>query len=154
MSDTTAAGDPPTTLPVPAMTGSLLITCEYNPAPENGTLAGLAWVILHDNPVYAWMVDTTGGRPVSPIILGTLPDWSPPPTAPVVSPRWAVREVHEIYIPDTARGDVTWFLNFIAFNNGAQRQLYAVFADASLATAWNQWTRDNPTLTLSAPPNV
>jgi hypothetical protein len=137
---------------VPPLTGSLLITCVYNGNEEDGAAPGLAWCHLFDNPVYAWMVDPAGS-PIYPVILGTLPDWTPPPTGDIESPRWAVREQREIFIPDTARGDMHSFLNYIAYNNGARRQLYADFSDTMLAAAWISWASANPGNALREPPN-
>lgn len=138
---------------VAPMTGSLLITCVYNAHEEDGIAAGLAWCHLFDNPVYAWMVDPAGS-PITPVILGTLPDWTPPDTGDIKSPRWAVREQREIFIADLARGDMHWFLNFIAYNNGASRKLYADFSDTNLVQAWHGWKSGNPTMVLSEPPSI
>ena len=136
---------------VPPMTGSWLIGCVYNSIEENGVAPGMAWCRMYDNPVYAWMVDPAGS-PIYPVILGTLPDWTPPVTDPVQSPRWVVREQHQIYIPDVARGGAHWFFNYMAYNNGAQRQLYADFSDVDLAGAWAVWAGANPTMALSKSP--
>ena len=59
-----------------------LLTCEYDPP------TGLAWAILHDNPLMAWLVDPDAVEPPAPVILGSLPP-APPETAAVVSPAWA-----------------------------------------------------------------
>ena len=147
---------PVTRQAVSPTTGSLLITCEYNPVGwgDASVVPGLAWCIMHDNPVLSWLVDTTGGAPIMPVILGTLPDWTPPDTAPVLSPRWAVRETHEIFIPDMWRGEPREFFDFIAYNNGAQRPIYAKFADTNQTIAWNVWKQANPRFALSEPPNL
>jgi hypothetical protein len=138
---------------VPPTTGSLLITCVYNANEEDGIGPGLAWCHLFDNPVYAWMVDPAGS-PIYPVILGTLPDWTPPDTGDVKSPRWAVRETREIFIPDEARGDMHWFLNYIAFNNGATRKLYADFSDLNFVQAWRTWASGNPDHALTESPKA
>ena len=144
---------------VPAITGSTLITCLYNAQPRPGIggdlfPVGLAWCHLFDNPVYAWLIDPSATEMAIPVIVGTMPDWTPPPTENVKSPRWAVREDREIFIPDEARGDMHWFLNYIAFNNGATRQLYADFSDTNFAQVWNNWVRGNPDYALSEPPKT
>lgn len=132
-------------------TGSTLITVIYNSEPEGGVPAGLAWCHLFDNPVYAWIVDPAGS-PIKPVIIGTLPDWTPPDTGEVESPRWVVREKHQIYIPDIARGNANWLFNYLAYNNGAQRPLYADFSDVDLAGAWQVWSRINPGMALKDNP--
>jgi hypothetical protein len=140
------------TLAVAPVTGSILVTCEYNPDPVDGIGPGLAWVILHDNPVLAWLVDETGAVPVVPVILGSM-GGPPPDTSPVKSPAWIVREGTTLFAPDIARGTPTEMFYALATNNGANRPIYAKFADYDLAVAWNQWARDNP-LALKDPPNV
>jgi hypothetical protein len=136
---------------VPATTGSLLITFEYNDAVYGEP--GMSWVILHDNPVLAWIVDDAGVEPVKPVILGTMGTDSPD-TGDILSPEWGVREGSTIYIPDMARGSSNDLFNFIAFNNGAHRQLYSKLADPSMSYEFNQWAAANPTMALKEPPNV
>ena len=140
------------TVAVAPLTGSTLVTCEYNPDAVGDAGPGLAWVILHDNPVLAWLVDETGATPVVPVILGSM-GGAPPVTDPVRSPAWIVREGNTMFAPDIARGTYNEMFQLLATNNGANRPIYAKFADYDLAIAWNQWSRDNP-LALKAPPNV
>lgn len=142
-----------TMLAVPPMDATTLITCEYNPREWDGVATGLAWAILHDNPVMAWIVDATSAEPPKPVILGSLPP-APPETAPVVSPAWASFTKGELYVPDTWRGELVEFFDYVASNNGVQRPVYANFADDGLATEWNNWAARNPTLALKEPPNV
>jgi len=136
---------------IPATTGAVLITCEYND--DVAGTPGEVWVILHDNPVLAWAVDETGATPVVPVILGSM-GTPPPDTAPVLSPPWVVNEDDYLFAPDMARGAAAEFFYWLATNNGATRQLYAKFANTKLAVEWNQWASSNPKLALSAPPNV
>ena len=137
-----------------AATADLLISIEYNDAPtEDGTETALAWAILHDNRVMAWLIDDTGAAPVAPVILGSMPP-AAPDTGEILSPLWAVRDGSTLYIPDVARCSANELFNFIATNNGANRQLYADFADVNMATAWREWASVNPTLALDAPPNI
>jgi hypothetical protein len=126
------------------MDETVLITCEYDPP------TGVAWVILHDNLV-AWL-DASGASP-QPVIFGSEPP-APPDTAPVISPAWAVITEADVLVPDIWRGDVQGFFALVASNNGAQRKIYANFANDLLASAWSNWARANPTLALDAPPNV
>jgi hypothetical protein len=131
---------------VGAVPGSLLLSFMYDPT-------GLEWCTVFDNPVFAWVIDETGAVPPEPVIIGTPPPVAPD-TDPVLSPPWAVRQggpSGTFYIPDVARGDAHAMLNFIARNNGANRQVYANFADISLVQAWQQWTVNNP-LALSSQP--
>jgi hypothetical protein len=136
---------------VPPTTGSTLISCVYNANPEDDKPPGMAWCRMFDNPVYAWIVDPAGS-PIQPVILGTLPDWTPPDTGDVASPRWVVREAHMIYIPDIARGNAHWLFNYLAYNNGAARPLYGDFSDVDLASAWKTWAEINPDMALSESP--
>lgn len=131
---------------VPPVTGSVLITCEYDEA------TGLEYCILHDNPVLAWLVDETGAVLPTPVILGSLAP-APPDTAPVISPPWAVMEGNMIFVPDTVRGSLDELLSWLAMNNGARRKIYANFAETSLAYGFKQWATINPTLALSEPPH-
>ena len=124
-----------------------LLTCEYDPP------TGLAWAILHDNPLMAWLVDPDAVEPPAPVILGSLPP-APPETAAVVSPAWASITKGTLYVPDTWRGSVQDFFDYVATNNGAQRPIYANFADDALASAWSNWSLNNPTMALKEPPNV
>lgn len=140
------------TLAVPN-SGSLLLTCEYNPRDWDGVATGLAWAILHDNPVIAWLVDPTCTDPVQPVILGSMAG-APPETAPVISPAWASVSGDTVYVPDTWRGSATEFFTYIASNNGAQRPIYAKFADNTLAAAWDSWANAHASLALKEPPNV
>jgi len=135
-------------LAVPPMDETVLITCEYDPP------TGVAWAILHDNPVMAWLVDASGASP-QPVILGSKPP-PPPETAPVLSPAWAVitKAEADVFVPDVWRGDIRGFFSLVASNNGAQRPIYANFANDMLASAWNNWALGNPTLALKTPPNV
>jgi hypothetical protein len=128
-----------------------LVTCEYNDSVAGDP--GMVWVILHDNPVLAWLVDETGTTPVVPVILGTsaVP---PPDTGEIMSPPWAVKEGSTMFIPDMARGVPGEMFTFLAVNNGATRKLYANFANYELAVSWNDWARSNPSLALTSPPNV
>jgi hypothetical protein len=135
---------------VPSTTGSTLITCVYND--EVYGEPGMLWVILHDNPVLAWLIDDAGAAGPAPVILGTM-GGAGPSTDPILSPPWGVREGNMIFIPDMARGSANDFFNFIAFNNGARRALYAKFADTNLTIEFNQWCSANPALALKEPPN-
>lgn len=139
---------------VPAASGTQLITCVYNDrATAEGVETGLAWAILHDNAILAWVIDESGAKPAAPVILGTMVT-SGPDTGDVKSPPWAQRSAGQVYIPDMARGSTNEFFNFIAYNNGAHRQIYAEFADGNLATEFNQWSSANPGMMLSTPPNL
>jgi hypothetical protein len=133
-------------------TADLLISCDYNDA-AGGATPGADWCILHDNPVLAWTIDETGATPPTPIILGSMPLVVTAPD-PIVSPHWAVRDQSTLYVPDVMRGNANDFFNFIAFNNGATRKLYANFADVNMATAWREWSTVNPASALQDPPNI
>ena len=139
---------------LPALPGTTIVSCEYNPAgmPE-GAEAGLGWAILHDNTVLGWLADETGATPVKPIIIGTMPG-DGPDTGEIKSPVWMVREGGNVFIPDQARGTTNEFFNYIAYNNGARRPLYANFSDTNLSLEFKQWASANPGMALSAPPNV
>ena len=78
-----------------------------------------------------------------------------PNTTPVLSPSWLVREggpAGIVFAPDMMRGTPHQLFDFLASNNGAQRQLYGDFADRVLATAWAAWAAGNPSLGLDTPP--
>jgi hypothetical protein len=138
------------TVAVAPLTGSLLVSFQYGPDDT-----GLGWAIAMDNPVLAWLVDETSAVEPSPVILGSLPPPPPfPPTAPVVSPPWAVREGTTWFVPNVARGSSSLMFTAIATNNGARRPIYSNFADPTLQAEWRQWAEQNPTLALAAPPNV
>jgi hypothetical protein len=124
---------------------AVLISCIYGPDP-------MAYVMLFDNSVLAWLVDDAGAAPPVPVIIGTQPALTGPDTAPVFSPAWAVRDGSTVFIPDIARGSANEFFNFVATNNGAKRPVYTKFSDFDLATAWNEWRRVNPELALTDPP--
>ena len=132
---------------VASIDGSLLVTFDYN-----DTVAGdpaLVWVIIHDNPIIAWSLT----EPIAPIIIGSMP-LPAPDTSPIKSPPWGQYVGGTLYIPDVARGNATAMFNAIAFNNGANRKLYANFINSDLASAWRQWAENNPANALSSPPNV
>jgi hypothetical protein len=50
------------------------------------------------------------------------------------------------------RGTIADLLTWITTNNGASRQIYADFFMSVTAIAWNQWSANNPTLTLESNP--
>jgi hypothetical protein len=135
-------------IPVAAVTGSMLVTCEYD-------TTGLAWCIMHDNVVLAWMIDDTDDTaPPVPKIVGSMPG-APTDTSPVLSPVWAVREggpTGIFFVPNMLRGTAHELFTFIASNNDAKRQIYTNFADQSLTLAWQQWASANPQLALAAAP--
>jgi hypothetical protein len=90
--------------------------------------------------------------PPTPFSVQPLP-LPPPNTDPVLSPIWAVRQGLTWFVPALWRGSSAAMLfTELATNNGAQRQLYAGFADLALLTEWQQWAALNPTLALSEPP--
>jgi hypothetical protein len=131
---------------IPAVTGSMLLSFEYDPT-------GLEWAILHDNPVLAWVVDEAGTTNPKPIILGSLPP-AAADTGEVLSPAFAAREggpAGTWFIPDMVRGTASELFNFIASNNGADRKLYANFADTSLIESWNQWVFNNSQALIEKP---
>lgn len=125
-----------------------IITCEYDPT-------GLAWCIVHDNRLIAWLVDDSGpsGTPVEPKILGTLPG-DAPKSGEVLSPSWASLEIDTVFVPNVWRGLAMHFLEWLATNNGANRPLYAVFASQNMQAAWTGFAANYPHLALDHPPNV
>ena len=140
------------TLAVPAVE-AMVITCEYNPREWDGISTGLAWAILHDNPVMAWLIDPTCTDPVQPVILGSMAG-PPPDTSPVVSPAWASISGDTVFVPDTWRGQAMDFFTYVATNAEVHRPIYAKFADNTLAAAWDSWANAHPDLALKEPPNV
>jgi hypothetical protein len=147
MSDV-VTGPPVSSAAVPPVTGSLLVTCEYD-------ASGLEYVILHDNIVLAWLIDTTGVGPPWPVVVGSFPP-AATGTAPIISPPWVVREggpSGTFFAPDLARGTALELFNALATNNGAQRKLYANFAETSLINSWNEWKAANPSLALTERPH-
>jgi hypothetical protein len=131
---------------IAAAPGTLMMSMEYDPS-------GLVWAMLHDNVAVGWSVDDSN-KPVPPVPLSIRPLPLPPPkTDPVLSPTWAVRQGLTWFVPSLWRGSsAAQLFTQIATNNGAQRQLYADFADGALLTEWQQWAALNPTLALVQPP--
>jgi hypothetical protein len=138
-------------LAIPDTTNAALVTFEYNSAEVDGVAPGLAWVIVMDNPILAWLVDEAGAEPVAPVIIGSLPAASAD-TGEVLSPLWAKALEGTAYAPDMWRGNYASLFTFIATNNGAKRKLYAKLETASLAAAFQSWANANPNLTLATPP--
>jgi hypothetical protein len=137
----------------------MIVTCSYDPT-------GLAWVILEDHPVVAWMIDDTGTLPPAPAILRSMPAL-PPDTTPVNSPTWimvAENTVFAVGIVELTRAPVVKTSQYVVHgtphdmfiglssNNGAVRSIWANFYNLNLVLAWNHWSNGNP-LALTEPPN-
>jgi hypothetical protein len=146
------------TLAVNPNVGTIVITCDYDPT-------GLAWVVLQDHPVLAWMVDeTSSGAPAYPILLRSLPA-TPPDNSPIQSPLWIMMEAGTAFAPslmtlNRAPGKTSQYIvhgtlhdmfTAMSSNNGASRAIYANFYSYNLAVAWNHWAQDN-SLALTNPP--
>jgi hypothetical protein len=145
------SGSPAINHVTPPPQPTILINCEYNSQPYEGRAAGLGWVILYDNRVLCWIIDTTDqNRPV-PSIIGSMPPKAGD-TGDVKSPLWAVRDEQVMKVPDMWRGTINEFFTFIATNNGATRKLFADFSDIGLASEFNAWVSRNPGLGLTEPP--
>jgi len=137
------------TFAVPPVTGSLLVSCVYD-------ATGLAYCMMFDNAVLAWVIDVGGGVAPQPVILGSMAP-APPQTAPVISPAWVVREGGPsglFFVPDIARGTPQQMFTALATNNGAARKLYANFADPALVEAFKQWGSAHPDLYLETAPDA
>jgi hypothetical protein len=131
---------------LPPTPGSVLMTMRY-------AANGLDWCALIDNLTLGWVVADTGQpKPPVPVVIGLLPP-AAPKTDPVASPQWAVRQGLLYFLQDNiARGGSAELFSFISTNNGAQRKLYADFADTALRQEFIAWGQANPTLYLTAPP--
>ena len=152
MSDPLAQPSATPTQVIPPPQPTILINCEYNSQIYEGAAKGLGWVILYDNRVLGWIVDTTtGGKLPIPVIIGSMPP-AAPDTGDVKSPLWGVRDEAVLKIPDMWRGSIPEFFTWIATNNGATRKLYADFSDAGLAADFNNWRIGNPGMGLTEPP--
>jgi hypothetical protein len=136
---------------IPPPQPTILINCEYNPFPYGESAPGLGWVILYDNRVLGWIIDTAGSNRPIPSIIGSMPP-AAPNTGEVRSPLWGVRDEQVMKVPDMWRGSLSEFFTFIATNNGASRKLFADFSDIGLAQAFNTWVTANPGLGLTEPP--
>ena len=131
-------------LAVAPVVRTTLVSCVYDPT-------GLAWVMLFDNTVLAWIVDEAGPTPARPVILGSLAPPAPD-TTPIFSPQWAARDAWEFLVPDIARGAPGDFFTFLATNNGARRPIFANFSDSGLISDFNAWGRAHPALWLQEVP--
>jgi hypothetical protein len=136
---------------IPPPQPTILINCEYNPFPYEGRAPGLGWVILYDNRVLGWIIDTAGGTKPIPAIIGSMPPVAPA-TGEVRSPLWGVRDEQVMKVPDMWRGTIAEFFTFIATNNGAERKIFADFSDIGLQVEFNSWVTANPNLGLTEPP--
>jgi hypothetical protein len=150
MSDAQASPSVNHVTPPPQPT--ILVNCEYNSQPYEDRPVGLGWVILYDNRVLCWIIDTTNQRKPIPAIIGSMPPPVAADTAPVKSPLWAVRDEQVIKVPDMWRGSIQEFFTWIATNNGATRKVFADFSDVGLAADFAAWVGHNPGLGLSGPP--
>lgn len=152
MSDPLAQPSATPTQVIPPPQPTILVNCEYNPFPWQGMGPGLGWVILYDNRVLGWIVDTTtGGKLPIPSIIGSMPPKAGD-TGDVKSPLWAVRDEQIMKIPDMWRGSVAEFFTFLATNNGATRKLFADFSDVGLRHEFDAWSAGNPGIALTEPP--
>lgn len=125
-----------------AAVGTVIISMEYDPP------TGANWVRMWDNPVIGWSVDPGVTEP-EPIIIGSLPSKPPHSTDPVFSPQWAAYLAEaDVIVPDVWRGNLTAFFDFLATNNGAQRQLEGNFVRDEINGVWVQWRSNNPALVL------
>lgn len=129
-------------IPIAATNQDIIISIEY--APDN------SWCDMWDNEVVAWLIDTAGGDP-QPQVIGTLPPVKMG-TDPICSPQWARLRGSAIIVPNLWRGDdLADFFDWLASNNGANRQLRGNFLDAGPLNAFNDWANDNPTMVWPGP---
>jgi hypothetical protein len=134
---------------VPAPEGNYLLTFNYNDASVGPP--GTVWVMVHDNPVMAWLVDIAGDAVPIPQVLPGLPP-PPPNTGSIVSPNWAHYLDGWVIAPNLLRGRLPDLLTFITTNNGATRKIYGNFVHPRLAIDYAAWAANNPGLILSGPP--
>lgn len=131
-----------TSIPIAATNQDIIISMLY--APDN------SWCNMFDNEVVAWLIDTDGASAPQPQIIGALPPAVD--TAPILSPQWARLRGSAILVPDLWRGDdFADFFDWLASNNGANRQLKGNFLDAGPLNAFNDWANDNPTMVWPGP---
>jgi hypothetical protein len=123
--------------------GALIITMEYDPD------TGQAWCIMHDNACLAWLVDDTSAAEPNPVIVGSMPKLNA-----AAGPLWAAYAVNAntCFVPNKMRGTPEELFDLVAKGSGAQRPIYAKFADNDLAAAFNNWGLANASLKLKAPP--
>jgi hypothetical protein len=131
---------------VPALTGDLLLQMAYDSS-------GLVWCMLTDVPVIGWQIDPNAKALPAPVTVLPPPP-APPATDPVLSPAWAIRQRFLMWnIPGFGRhSSAAALFTLLATNNGANRKLWADFADGALQVEWQQWCAINPDLTLSEAP--
>jgi hypothetical protein len=120
-----------------AAAGDFIISVEYDPT-------GREWASMWDNEVVGWRLDEEApqGEPV-PVIVGSMVPELSADISPIESPPWLWGRsgAHFLIAPDRWRGTIEEGFEWLARNNGANRELRGKFLREDLAHFFSVWQR-------------